>query len=73
MLEMKKNTEEAMVSAVTRSHVAPQKMSSHEHNVLLTHSFLNNDLVAMQHQDESRATLMAFLSDPVNHPVSELA
>jgi hypothetical protein len=27
----------------------------------------------MQHQDESLATLMAFLSDPVNHPVSELA
>ncbi|XP_038835775.1 uncharacterized protein LOC120033479 [Salvelinus namaycush] len=69
----KKNTEDAMVSAVTRSHVAPGKTSSHEHNVLLTHSFLNDDLVAMQHQDESLATLMAFLSDPVNHPVSELA
>ena len=66
-------TEEAMVSAVTRSHVAPQKTSSHEHNVLLAHSFLNSNLVAMQHQDESLATLMAFLSDPVNHPVSELA
>jgi hypothetical protein len=33
--------------------------------VLLTHSFLNGELVSMQHQDEFLATLMAFLSDPV--------
>jgi hypothetical protein len=66
-----KTNVEAMVSAVTRSDVASQKMSSHEHNVLLMHSFLNGELVALQPQDESLATLMTFLFDLINHPVSD--